>query len=254
MKKKLLYFTLLFGALNVFGQTKSTGVVSLGANMTAELELDNGTTTATLTLTGPSVSWFAFRFGSFTSAMQASSDAGDAVYFNGTTLVDAKLFAMTSPANDASNDWTVSSNTTSGTTRTIIATRAFDTGDSNDYVFNYNDTDIDMAWAHGSGSFSISYHGVNKGKVFNNSFPLGTEEFAKVQVKVYPNPVVNSFSVQSDVELTSVKVYNVNGKLVLDKPVVDSDAQYSLAGLQNGVYFVEFDSPTGTLYEKIVKK
>jgi hypothetical protein len=97
-----ILFTIL--ALNGFAQQKSTGVVALGSNMTANLTLDSATSTATLTLTGPNDRYFALQFGSFTTSegMKAGSDL---VYYNNTApIVDAKQngtgsFPTTDPTN-----------------------------------------------------------------------------------------------------------------------------------------------------------
>ncbi|WP_081663271.1 Ig-like domain-containing protein [Flavobacterium subsaxonicum] len=170
MKRILLMALLSLSALSLQAQSKTTGSVSLMTGLTAKLDLNNTTTTATLTLTGPSDRWFALQFGSFTNSggMQSGTDL---VYYNGTTLVDASQNGVGAfPSIDASNDWTVSSNTVTGTTRTIVATRSF-TGGTGDYTFVYNDANIDFVYARGaSASFAIANHGANRGYALNKTF------------------------------------------------------------------------------------
>ncbi|GLB50511.1 T9SS type A sorting domain-containing protein [Neptunitalea lumnitzerae] len=256
MKKKLLLTFTLFASLWVGAQTKSTGVVSLGSAVTAKLDMESSTSTATLTITAPSGAWFAVRFGSFNSGqgMSGFSDAGDVVYYNGSTLVDAKMIGQTTPATDSSNDWTVTSNTVASGTRTLVATRSFNTGDSNDYVFDYNSSSIDFAYARGTSSFSISYHGSNRGYSLNATFNLlGVDAFKQDRLQLYPNPVANSLYVKTLEEVTAISIYNIDGKVVLQKmnPVLENGLNVS--SLEKGVYFIEAETVNGVLYKKMIK-
>jgi hypothetical protein len=166
--KRLLLLIVLVCSANIWAQSKTTGVVNLLPGMTATLELNNTTTTATLTFTGPSDRWYALQFGSFAAGggMQAGQDV---VYYNGTTLVDAVHNGVGSPPSaDGVNNWTVTSNTVSGGTRTIVATRPFNTGSAQDFTFNYSDTTIDFAFSRmDSPSFVLAYHGSNRGYALN---------------------------------------------------------------------------------------
>lgn len=255
MKKTLLLITLFTAVFAGQSQTKTTGVVTLTTGMTAKIDLDNSTTTATLTFTGPSDRWFGLQFGSFGSSAGMQSGQ-DVVYYNGTTLVDAKMNGIgVAPSTDATNNWTVSSNTVSGTTRTIVATRAFSTGDTNDYTFVYANADVDFAWAKGStaNSFSIAYHG-SRGYAINNSLTLGINGFQKPEVKIYPNPVASVFSIETEIPLTAMRMYNIDGKLVLETKVNDSTQTFDISHLTQGVYFVELESVEGTLYKKLIKE
>lgn len=169
--KKLLLIAFLLSAVGLHAQSKTTGVVNLLAGMTAKLDLNNTTSTATLTFTGPSDRWYALQFGSF--AAGGGMGAGqDIVYFNGTTLVDAVHNGLgATPSNDGTNNWTVTSNTVAAGTRTIVATRAFNTGDTNDYTFVYANADIDFAYSRSAtASFSLAYHQNNRGYAMNKPF------------------------------------------------------------------------------------
>ncbi|MCW4469765.1 T9SS type A sorting domain-containing protein [Flavobacterium sp. MFBS3-15] len=172
MKKLLLIASLLLSVAGLHAQSKTTGVVNLMSGMTAKLDLDNANSTATLTLTGPSDRWFALQFGSFASG-GGMGDGQDLVYYNGTTLVDAVHNGIgVTPSADGTNNWTVTSNTVSGTTRTIVATRPFNTGSAGDYTFVYSNADIDFAYAKGaSASFTLANHGgSNRGYALNRTF------------------------------------------------------------------------------------
>lgn len=171
MKKTLLAaIVALATTTGVFAQSKTTGTVTLTTGMTVKLDLNNDTSTATLTLTGPQDRWIALQFGSFTNS-GGMATGQDLVYYNGTTLIDAHQNGVGSTPSTDTNDWTVTSNTVTGSTRTIVATRAF-AGGTGDYTFVYNNADIDFAWAKSSSaSYTLANHGSgNRGYKINQSF------------------------------------------------------------------------------------
>ena len=81
---------------------------------------------------------------------------------NGTSIIDAYSSGNALPSADSSQDWMLVSNFVSSGTRTIVATRANNTGDSNDYVFNASAGSLSVIYAKGTSS-SYGYHGGNRG-------------------------------------------------------------------------------------------
>ena len=146
MKKITILLLLMLSGFLGFSQQKSTGDMTLITGVTVNLTLDDGTSTAILVLSGPNDRWFAFKFGDFTHPMNAGVDG---VYYNGTTLIDGTEGGFSGLATDASQNWTVTANTLSGGTRTITATRALNSPDAADYDFNYANSTIGIALAHG---------------------------------------------------------------------------------------------------------
>jgi hypothetical protein len=160
MKNSLIFFTLLLlSFITLQAQTYTTGIVNLsntsGLAMTAKIDVG---TQVTLTLTGPAGRWFALGFDA--SSMSSGTDVVG-VHSAGTlSAFDCNLIGFTAPATDAQQNWTITSDVVSAGTRTIIATRALNTGDANDYVFPSAPTFISLIWARsGSASFSYSNHG-----------------------------------------------------------------------------------------------
>ena len=170
MKKILLVASLLLGTVGLHAQSKATASVTLVTGMTAKIELNSTTDIATLTFSGPSDRWFALQIGSFNNG--AGMEAGtDVVYYNGTTLIDAVQNGMGALPLTDTNDWTVTSNTVSGNIRTIVATRAFDTASEDDYVFLYDEANVDFAWAKAaSATYNFTTHGGNRGYSLNNAY------------------------------------------------------------------------------------
>ncbi|GAA3783315.1 T9SS type A sorting domain-containing protein [Corallibacter vietnamensis] len=245
MKRQLLVMLLLIIIQHeVNAQIKSTGVVNLLPGMTAKLDLDNATSTATLTLTGPSDRWFALQFGDFNFG-DGMSVGEDIIYFNGARIADAVHNGIgVPPSNDTSN-WSTQSNEVSGSTRTLVATRNFDTGDSNDYIFDFDADNIDFAFSRSSSAgFSLAYHGFsNRGYAINNAFTtLGIDEFEtkKSTVKLVPNPAVTAFYIitNSKQDIIKVTIFNALGQEVMSiKNGFYEDIDIS--GLSVGNYYVE---------------
>lgn len=256
MKKITLLSLLMLGTLG-FAQSKSTGVVALTTNMTANLTLNNTTSKATLVLTGPSDRWFALQFGSFATG-DGMSSGQDLVYANATTLVDAKHNGIgVAPTADVTNNWTVLSNTVAGGIRTITAERNLSTGDSNDYTFNYADTSIDFVWARFSqSSYSLAYHGsTNRGYQLDKPLTtLGIEDFSLNASSVYPNPSNGAFTVSSKTALNEINVYSQTGALVKTIKVENSSekSDVSISGLQSGVYLIELKNDSEKSWKKVI--
>lgn len=261
MKRQLLLmFLLTIIQYETNAQVKSTNVVNLLSGMTAKIDLDNSNNTATLTFVGPSDRWFALQFGDF-SAGGGMGNGEDVVYYNGSTLVDAVHNGIgIAPSNDA-NHWNLISNTTSSGTRTIIATRPFNTGDNNDYVFNFNDNTIDFAFSRSSSaSFSLAYHGFsNRGYALNNSFTtLGIDDFEaeKNTIKLVPNPAVTTFYIDtnSKQDITKVTIFNALGQEVMSVKNGFYE-NIDISGLSVGNYYVEVkNNINGVTIKKLLKQ
>jgi hypothetical protein len=252
MKRKLLLsLALAFGATTLtMAQSKSTGDRTFVTGLTANLTLNNTTSEATLVLSGPTDRWFAFKLGSFTAAM---SSGVDGVYWDGTTLKDANGGNLNE---DATQNWTVLTNIVAGATRTITAKRAFSTGDASDYTIVYANANIDIAgaFADSAGDYVLASHGGNRAKFVDATFTvLGLDGKEIKDFVVHPNPTKNSFSIQTQEELSSIIVYNNIGKVV--GTIKPSTGSYDISFLSNGIYFLEIQAISGKKsYEKIVKK
>ena len=251
MKKKI---TLLFIFATTFlnAQQKTTGQLTFVPGLTAELSLNDGTSTATLVLSGPLDRWFGFKLGSFTTAMSAGVDG---VYYNGTDLVDGNGGTLTT---DATQNWTLVSNNVLGVTRTITATRLFNTGDTNDFTINFVNNDIDVAAAHGdtANSFGIAYHGFNnKAKFLDVPLSvLGLEDFSLKASTLYPNPSTGNFTISTKTYLNTVDVYNIHGAFIKTYKVdnTSENVEFTISGLPTGVYLLELKNDTDKTWKKVI--
>lgn len=256
MKKKItLLFVFVSALLNA--QQKSTGAIALGSDMTAELTLDNGTSLATVTLSGPNDRWFALQFGSFTGGMQSGSDL---VYWNGSILVDARHNGIgVTPTNDPTNNWTLVSNVNNSPVsgqRTVVYSRPFNTGDANDFTFNYANTNIDLAMAkHQMADFALAYHGSNRQVFLDTGLTvLGLEDFSLKAATVYPNPSTGNFTIATKTLINSIDVYNINGAFVKTIKVdnASENIEFNISELPVGVYLIELKNETEKIWKKVI--
>lgn len=255
--KKITLLLILANSLTCFAQQKSTGNIALSTNMTANLTLNNSTSKATLTLTGPSDRWFALQFGSF--AFGDGMAAGqDFVYADGTTLVDGRQTGYGSfPSTDSSNDWSVTSNIVTSGVRTITAERNFSTGDANDYTFNYANTSIDFVWARrSSAGYGLNNHGgANRGYQIGVSLStLGIEDFSLNASSIYPNPSNGVFNVETKTGLDKINVYSQTGSLLKAIQIKDksNNTELDLKDLQKGFYLIELQNSSEKSWKKII--
>lgn len=160
MKNKLvlLFLSLLFTKAFI-AQSYTTGVINLTttSGLAMSVKIDVGTQ-VTLTLSGPASRWFALGFNA--NSMTNGTDVVG-VHSAGTLgSFDAKLTGFGAPVTDAQQDWTITSDLINSGVRTIIATRALNTLDPNDYTFSATPTTLSLIWARSaSASFTYSNHG-----------------------------------------------------------------------------------------------
>ncbi len=255
--RKTTFWLFILAPVFAFAQVKTTGTLNLSANVKAKLDLDNDTSTATLTLSGPNDRWFALAFGSFTNGM---ANGTDLVYWNNVTLVDSKQTGQgNTPSNDGTNNWTVVSNTNNSPAagqRTIVATRAFSTGDANDFTFTFSAANIDMAWARSSSaSYNLSNHGnSNRGEALNQNFTtLGVEDLSLASSVVYPNPSQSWFAVKTKTALERINVYSQTGAFVKTVEVKALEAtEVRVDGLSSGIYLLELVNASENAWKKLI--
>ena len=173
MKKNNLLIIFLACTFATFAQTYTTGTVSLSttAGLAMSVKIDVGTN-VTLTLGGPADRWFAVGFNA--SSMAVGTDVVG-VHSSGTlTNFDASLSGYAAPVTDAQQNWTISSNQVNAGVRTIIATRALNTGDAADYVFTAGPGSLSLIWARGAtpSSYLYAYHGSSNRGITNVTFSL----------------------------------------------------------------------------------
>jgi len=252
MKKTTFLLFTLFAFASTFGQTYSTGVVTLTTGYTAKLDVES--TLVTLTMVGPSTGYLGLGFG-----VSNMINNGDCVIYAGAAgtganvLTDRTFNNNTSvPSVDSGSNtqsWTVTTNSVNGSVRTLVATRArVSTGD---FTFPFNAGALTLAWSFGS-SNTLVYHGGNRGSVVANA-TLGANQFEISSFIMYPNPAqdVVSISLPNGVNEGTVKIYDILGKVVAKQIITSNENAIDISNLLSGSYMVvlrtEFGNATKTL-------
>ncbi len=247
--KKTLLSLFLISSFTLFAQSFSTGTQTLLSGLTANINIDADTDITTLTLTGPSNAWFAIGFGNL--------DMGGTDVFrtNGSTIVDAYSSGNALPAQDASQDWTLVSNTVSGSNRTIVATRANNTGDSDDHIFSASAGSLSVIYAKGN-STSYAYHGGANRGFTTLSVTLGIPENKLLSFEMYPNPASDVLTVQlpTGTEKAEVSVFDYTGRLVSSKTISSNDSTLDVQNISKGIYIIRVATNSKIGVQRFIKK
>lgn len=249
MKKFYLAIALFTVITVAVAQTKSVGPVSLGGGiMTLKIDKNSTTSTVTVTLTGPSDKWFGIGF----NASGAMTSGTDCLYY-ASSLVDSRITGQAAPTIDTTNEWTTSSNTVVGTTRTLVLTRNF-VGGTGDYTFAYADNSLNIIWAYGSGTSMTGHQSRGSSAL---GFTLGVEDFTALdKIAIAPNPSNGVFTISKNNQTTisKVTIFDINGKVV---KAVDSELNFDtttvdLSNFSKGVYFMEIANETDKIVRKVI--
>lgn len=251
MKKLICKFSFLLIVCTQFmiGQTYTTGTVDLSAGNGFSAEISVTGSEVTLTLVGPDGRWMGLGFGE--SCMVTD---GDVVIFDGTDLSDRTFIAVgVTPSVDTTQDWTITSSTETGGVRTVIATRALDTGEANDYVFSAVEEPITLVWALGFSNVISSHGGGNRGAT-TSDFVLGIEELFTAEFKMYPNPATDIVRLDLPQEITSgdITVMDYTGKAILTSSIDSLNKSLDVSSLESGVYLLNFDTQQGRIARKLL--
>lgn len=82
---------------------------------------------------------------------------------------------------------------------------------------------------------------------------ISEEDF--IQFKVFPNPVSNLLNIHipSISETTHLKIFNVLGKLIIEKEIIQSETKLDVSSMAIGMYMMSFESSKGVTTFKLLK-
>lgn len=254
MKKiTLSLFTLIF-ASTMFGQTYSTGTLTLDASYNAKIDVNATTNIVTLTLNAPNGSYFGLGFG----VLNMLTNGSDCVIFTGTegtglNILSDRTFngnTSTPSVDTGGQSWTVTTNSVSGPTRTIVATRPrVSTGD---FTFPTTAGSLNLAWSRSTSGYTLNYHGGTRAGVTVN-YTLANDSFKVEDFKIYPNPAKGFTNIELPTNLDSgvVKIYDALGRVVKNQTITTTDNEINTSDLTTGSYLLvlrtEFGNATKTL-------
>ena len=218
-------------------QIESTGTIVIDPTFSVKLDKDATNSQIIITLTGLSDRWFSIGLNAQLMLMNAdclmvtSSSQFSDMYFPG---------GHATPLYDATNDWTLISNTVNNNLRTIIASRPFYTGDNHDLTFTAQTNNLNYIWAYSSipGFDLISHGGDNYGGgvfVFSN---LGLENPKKEAFTLYPNPGHNSINfITISNENYKVSITDCLGKTIYSGEFSGKEVEIDISNFKSGMYF-----------------
>nr|WP_294936638.1 T9SS type A sorting domain-containing protein [uncultured Flavobacterium sp.] len=237
---------LLFTASGLLAQTFSTGTVTFfggGPTTAYSGKVDVTSTTATVTLIGPSTSWLGIAF-NVSAPNQMDNIGSDVLIFDGTNMTDRSFDGIgVTPPTDTQN-WTVQSNNISSGVRTVVATRARVATEGTDFTFPFSAGPLPLTFARGT-SLVVTYHG--SGNCGSTTSNLGNESFAIDSFKMYPNPTKNFVNIELPelVAEASVIIYDMLGKKVKEATVTFDNTKVDLTGLTTGSYLMNIKTKDG---------
>lgn len=253
MKKN--YILLLITLTSYFvatAQIKETAVTTIGT-MTVKISLNQATSLATITLTGPSTRWMSL--GLDCSTMQGNKD----VISYGTALLDRSFSTAThvQPLTDTQNNLTLESNTVAGTTRTLVISRPFNTGDANDHVFDFNANSLNIVWGVGPGT-DLGVKHSTKGATTLTFTTLGTATYTlDNSLLVSPNPSTGIISLKnpSNFAIQTIRLFDNQAKIIKTWNYTDDNFTSNTLDLSDqskGVYYLEITADTDKTVKKII--
>ena len=85
---------------------------------------------------------------------------------------------------------------------------------------------------------------------------VGIESWLENSVSLYPNPAKEyvDIRVNGDLNVTTMEVYDVYGKLINTVNVIDNPTRINVSNLANGMYFVRVTTEAGAVTKTFVKK
>lgn len=241
MKKIALLLSFL-SSITGFTQSKSTAVIALNSEMTAQFTLNNTTSKITLVLTGPSSKWSSVGIGT-----SSSTTSGDVFVYTASVIDNA-------PSTTTAAEWNTVSNTVVSGKRTITLERMLTNSDLNDLQMAFDTTNtIDLVWSR-SGSALATAPSPNRGSTTANfSTSLGVEDvLLDDEILLYPNPTSGIVFIKSDNNISKVTIYNQTGALIktINSNDNSNELKINVSDLLNGLYIFELQNESKKLLKK----
>jgi hypothetical protein len=251
MKKVLLTLSLAL-ASSLGAQFFSSGTVNLGSTgMTVKLV--TSPTQVTLTLTGADTSYLGIGFGNLGGGM---ANGADGFIYNSSANRDYTFGGIgVTPTADASQDWTVTSNTASGGIRTVVATRSLNGGSGDTPILNAAGT-IGIFFAKGNTTTLAQHSGTNRGYanlIMGSVLATGEVAAQSKKVVLYPNPAKETVNIKNADNVKSVDIFESTGRKIRTAKM--EGTELNVSDLKSGNYYFEITLKDGsTVFEQLIKE
>lgn len=116
------------------------------------------------------------------------------------------------------------------------------------YHYTYTITEIE------SGFELVITNDIGVEAIFRDTY-LGVDENVLSQIKIYPNPVKDFLHIENLLSKTYLEIYDLNGRLLLEKTLTDSSEAVEVNFLSQGIYVYKImdenqNSKTGKLIKE----
>jgi hypothetical protein len=81
---------------------------------------------------------------------------------------------------------------------------------------------------------------------------VGMEELDAARFQIFPNPASDRVTVKSPVEISTIRVLNNSGQLVMDIQVNAAEHQLDVSQLESGIYYINLETNEGQVLQKFV--
>lgn len=244
---KITFIPSLLFSMSVFSQSKSTTIIALNTDMTAQFTLNNSTSKVTLVLTGPSDKWSSLGIGT-----ASSTTSGDVFVYTASVTVTAP--ASTNP----NGDWNTISNTVASGKRTVTLERTLTNSDLNDLQLAFDTTNsIDVVWSRSGSAIATAPNG-NRGSL-NAAFTttLGIDAISlNDEMLLYPNPTSGELYIKTKTNLSKITIYNQSGALVktINVKANSNEIKVNVNDLPKALYLFELQNDSEKTWKKILLK
>jgi hypothetical protein len=124
----------------------------------------------------------------------------------------------------------------------------------NDQSFTFNDPFVELAAIDFYAPSSSTLYYVDDMLHYNgDSSTLGTNDFSANAFSVYPNPVTDILNIRSQSEVSSVTVYDVLGKVILQAQPNSISPSIDMSTLASGAYLIQVTIGSTTKTVKVIK-
>jgi hypothetical protein len=241
MKNSTIIFFLL--SLNGFSQLKSTPIISLNSEMTAQFTLDSASSKVTLVLTGPSNKWSSLGVGTTTT-----TSSNDVYAYTRSTSESNE-----GPKNTSEN-WSTIANTVNSGIRKVTLERTLTNSDLNDFQLAFDTTNsIDIVWSR-TGT-AVSTTSANRGATTVAFTTLGVNDVSvDDETILYPNPSTGELFIKSKTNISKVNIYSQTGSLLknINFDTNSNEVKVNTNDLPKGLYHFELQNESKNIWKKVI--
>ena len=265
--KKITLLCFLIASGFGFTQNWTTQTVTLDTDFSVKFDVNITTNVVTMTMIGPSNRWLGIALTN--TSYSAGSGMGqfngdDVITYNSSTVVDRVMGSGNfTPPIDTVQNWSVLSDDVVGSTRTLVATRARDTGDSNDFIFpTASPSSFTIVWAKGgtgTNNSNITFHTGGRSATLADNNVLSNEDFQPnpVRFTIFPNPSNRDLNIgiaHNPSREYSIEVYDILGKQIYRGRLLNNNTSINTSNWRGGVYLVKLTSDQATQTKRFVQQ